>query len=237
MSFIDVKDVGIQAVSHSRMKTHEGCPRKAMYKFIQKLKEPGNEAMERGLKLHKDLENYVISLTQDKKVNRNIPHDGVYKIISSSILEAIKGRWFETKEVLPEQQVAFDKDWNVTSWFGPAAWMRVVYDLSIYEKDKSHAELWDYKSGKVYDDHDQQADLYALSAFKQGYEAVTVKFFYLDKDIVQPYNYDQSEVPALEEAVQERAEKVTSDRTFPTNPSWRCKYCHFRRDNGGPCVH
>lgn len=64
--FISVKDIGIQAVSHSRMKTHEGCPRKAMFKFIDKLKEPPNDAMERGLAMHQELENWLLAVKGEK---------------------------------------------------------------------------------------------------------------------------------------------------------------------------
>jgi len=247
-NFIDVKDIGINAVSHSRMKTHEGCPRKAMFKFVQKLKEPGNEAMNRGLAMHKELEDWV-NLTLHNKHEEgdtvSIPRTKIYDKIRSDLAEVMEwaiNRWGKMSNereylIFPEQQVAFDKEWLQCDWFGANAWMRVVYDLTAYSPDKKRWELWDYKSGKVYDDHDQQADLYALSAFKQGAEQVTVKFYYLDKDMVQPYHYDVSEVAGLLDTILSRAAAVTEDRTWATNPSWKCKWCHFQKAKGGPCVH
>ena len=238
MSFIKMEDVGIQAVSHSRMKTHEGCPRKAKYKFIDKMKEPGNEAMDRGLEVHKDYENWLIKFTgKECEGNGYLPNYAV----SKQLEEDIKAVWHpepdKRYDVQAEQQIAFTRNWELTSWFGQDAWMRVVLDYGAQSPDKAHMILGDYKTGKVYDDHDQQADLYALAGFKMGAERVDVKFYYCDQNLVQPYSYTIEELPGLVESVEARANIVTTDRNFPTNPSWKCRYCHFRRDNGGPCAH
>jgi len=235
MSFISMEDVGITAVSHSRMKTHEGCPRKAKYKFIDKLKEPGNDAMNRGLEIHKQLEGWMVNGLKPKGGDYSdgvdIPRTGIYNRIRKDVARLKLGGY----SLQPELQAAYDKDWEPCSWFGPQAWMRVVYDYVATHG--THHVLADYKTGKVYEDHDQQADLYALSAFKSGATAVDVVFYYIDQNTVQPYTYDPDELPALEEQVLARAEAVTSDRLYPTNFSWRCEYCHFRRENGGPCAH
>jgi hypothetical protein len=39
--------------SYSRLKVFESCPKKAEYAFIQRIKEPGNKAMDRGKDIHK----------------------------------------------------------------------------------------------------------------------------------------------------------------------------------------
>ena len=182
-SFIDMKDIGIQAVSHSRMKTHEGCPRKAMYKFVEKIKEPGNDAMNRGLEVHSGYEHWLLKHT------------------------------------------------------GPAAWMRVVFDSAFTSPNKEHIVLNDYKTGKVYDDHDDQAELYAVAGRKMGAKKVNVKFYYMDQNTVQPYKFDENELDALVDKIEARALKVTSDRLFPTKPSWKCKWCFFSKQKGGKCAH
>ena len=234
MSFIDVKDLGIRAVSHSRMKTHEGCPRKAMYKFIDKLQEPGNDAMNRGLEVHKELENWLLCVNGKKyEGTGTAPRGKVYDVIRGDVSDYSRYRY----EVNPEQQVAFDKEWNVCDWFGANAWMRVVFDLAATSPCKNHIFIGDYKTGKVYDDHDQQADLYAVAGYQMGAASVDVAFYYIDQNQVQRYTYDRDELEQLVSVVEARAAQVTEDRIFATNPSWRCKYCHFRKENGGPCVH
>lgn len=162
------------------------------------------------------------------------PRGDVYDVIRGDISGFFKDKY----DVSPEAQVAFDKEWQVCDWFGANAWMRVVFDVVAKSKCGNHIFLGDYKSGKVYpEDHDQQADLYAVAGYYLGAASVDVAFYYLDAKQVQRYEYDREELESLVATVEARAEKVTSDRVFPTNPSWRCRYCHFRKENGGPCVH
>jgi CRISPR/Cas system-associated exonuclease Cas4 (RecB family) len=238
MSFISAEDIGIQAVSHSRMKTHESCPRKAKYKFIDKLKEPGSPAMDRGLEIHKGLEEwckFMLGREHDIDASTKIPSNGVYRTIREDLRALNKGQ--DKYKVEPELQVAFNKDWKIVDWFAPDTWMRVVFDFVAVSQCGNHMVLGDYKTGKVYDDHDDQADLYAVAGYYMGAASVDVKFYYVDQNTIQPYEYDRDELEALVAEIEARAEKVTSDRIFPTNPSWRCKYCHFRAENGGPCPH
>ena len=238
MSFINQEDVGIQAVSHSRMKTHEGCPRKAKYKFIDKLKEPPNPAMERGLEIHKNLEHWVNAVFANEvheEYDGSTVRGGIYDHIRTVCSEDFLGKPKYIVEA--ERQVAFNRNWEVVDWFAPDCWVRVVFDVVATSPCGSHMFLYDWKTGKIYDDHDDQADLYAVAAYKMGARAADVKFFYIDQDTVQPYEYSTDELESLVADVEARAELVTSDRLFPTNPGWRCKYCHFRRENGGPCAH
>ena len=238
MSFIKTEDIGIQAVSHSRMKTHEGCARKAKYKFIDKLKEPSNEAMDRGLEKHKELENWVNAVIGEPFGGSGaIPRSGIYDRIRDHCAQDFWGKGSPKYDVKAEMQVAFNREWAMCDWFGPEAWMRVVFDAVGVSPCGNHIVLYDWKTGKVYDDHDEQANLYAVAGYYMGAASVDVKFFYLDQNIIQPYNYDREELEGLVKDIEARAEAVTSDRIFATNPSWRCKYCHFRRENGGPCAH
>ena len=241
MSFISVEDIGIQAVSHSRMKTHEGCARKAKYKFIDRLKEPSNEAMERGLQKHKELEHWVNTMAGHavhEDYDGSKIRGGIYDTIREHYAQDLLGkRQAEHYKVSAEMQVAFNREWEVCDWFGPQTWMRVVFDLVGISPCGNHIVLYDWKTGKIYPDHDEQADLYAVAGYYMGAASVDVKFFYLDQNTVQPYNYDRDELESLVEKVEARAKAVTSDRIYATNPSWRCQYCHFRAENGGPCPH
>ena len=45
--------------SYSRLTTYEGCPKKAYYSSVKKIREPGNKYMERGKEVHKNCENYI----------------------------------------------------------------------------------------------------------------------------------------------------------------------------------
>jgi CRISPR/Cas system-associated exonuclease Cas4 (RecB family) len=223
VSFIKMEDIGIQQLSHSRMKTHEQCPRKARYKFIDKLKEPSSEAMDRGSRVHKELEDWLAGELGTLRSEVQVPTTGVYAAIRSKVAELIADGY----DVSPERQAAFTVDWEPCPWFGPQVFMRVVYDWEAV-KDQ-HAVLCDYKTGKMYDDHEQQAKLYALGAFKEHkVNAVEVVFYYIDQCMMKVFKYTRDDEFGLQAGVMERANRVRMDRLFPTNPSWKCKYCHFR---------
>jgi CRISPR/Cas system-associated exonuclease Cas4 (RecB family) len=232
MTFIKMEDIGIQALSHSRMKTHEQCPRKAKYKFIDKLKEPSNEAMERGSTIHKELENWMIELLDKGESDVPIPSTGAYAAVQARVKELVE----EGYSISPESQVAFTREWEPCDWFAPNTWMRVVYDFVAVGPD--HVVVADYKTGKVYDDHEEQAKLYAMGCFHEhDVSSVEVVFYYLDQSSMQVYNYTRDDIYLLNVGILERANRVNMDRLFPTNPSYKCRWCHFRKENGGPCAH
>ena len=59
MSFASKIVRKITSWSFSRWNVYEECPAKAKYKFIDKLKEPGSAAMDRGTALHKQCEDFL----------------------------------------------------------------------------------------------------------------------------------------------------------------------------------
>lgn len=219
----------IQQLSHSRMKTWEQCPRKAKYKFIDKLKEPGSEAMDRGLAVHKQIEEWIKGGCADK-----CPPAAAGR--GRSIMGYISQANANGADIHTELQVAVNADWKRTEWFGHDVYQRVVYDLLIIHED--YAMVADHKTGKVYDDHEQQMELYAASVMSiYGVDEVECVIFYLDQNHTQSCKYDSSNLDALKRRVDDRARVIMSDRTFATNPSYKCRWCHFRKENGGPCPH
>ena len=59
MSFDKLTEKKIKAWSFSRYDTYKQCPFKAKLRYIDKLKEPKSEAMERGSDIHKLCEDYI----------------------------------------------------------------------------------------------------------------------------------------------------------------------------------
>lgn len=210
----------IIALSHSRMKTWETCPRKAQYKFVNKLKEPGSPAMDRGSEVHSTLEHFL----QGKEVSLEAftPETQEYMAELSAL-----------GDVQPEMQVAFDRDWNVVEWFHPSVFMRVVYDALV---DTSNVTVVvDHKTGKKYDDHVQQEQLYAFTTYLLYGKPVEVQFNYTDLNEVTSTTYDVSEMEGLKLLVEERAKPILDDEDFHPNPSYKCRWCFFRKSNMGPC--
>lgn len=235
MSFIT--NPRIIALSYSRIKTHKECPRKAKYKFIDRMKEPGNLAMDRGSEVHKQLEEYI-----DQK--RDVPEILLRAPGVRAFIDVLR----EIEEVETEKQYAFDQYWRQTEWFSPSVYMRVVYDAVLWEPETASVLVVDHKTGKRYADHEDQRKHYAYAAFQlwPDIEEVTPRFLYIDLDQVDygttavappPVFHRDKDFKWLQDFCEEEARQVREDSIFPTRPTARCNWCHFRRSNQGPCDH
>lgn len=227
MGFVEDR---IYALSNSRINTYDpdqgGCPKKAYYKFILKLKEPENDAMARGQRLHKMQQDLIETKSADFPVALRRVEEPLLMLLSSP------------GKLSAEHQLAFDDQWNLVDWFDSATAWRVVYD-AVLEQDNA-ITIQDLKSGKMYSHHDIEMDRYALTAFmwKPDIDEVTVEYHYCDQGQVRRGVYTRAEdLPPLEEAFRKVMAKIRADRLFAANPSYKCKWCFQRRSAGGKCDH
>lgn len=223
----------ITAWSYSRLACYEECPRKHQYRNIRKLDEPKGDAMFRGIKIHNEAAKFLEGKTDRVPVS-------CLKFMPELI---------ELKTFTPivEQKWAFTKKMKPTSWMAKDCWLRATLDIGLIYGDGT-GEAIDLKTGKMYDDYDDQLDLFAHTLFKmhptEVTKSVTVRLWYLDagEEVVR----EISKAQALErfEGLTERAEIMMSAKRFPPNPSWKCGGinkagepwgCHWRKSNGGPC--
>ncbi len=218
----------ITAVSYSRMKTWAQCPAKANYKFVQKLKEPDSMYAARGTELHKMCEDYL-NAGCEGQVPPALDKVGLLLVQLYDELES-----FDT-----ELQISFDADWQVVDWFSPATKMRVVYDV-LGKTSSTVGLVVDHKSGRVYDDHHEQLELYALTALikDEELEEVDAYALYIDQGHISPrITVTRDDMDIIREKWEAKMETVMSDTVFAPSPNRSCRWCHFRRSNGGPCDH
>ena len=117
----------------SKLDTYRACPAKFAFQYIKKLPSPGSPAMERGSKMHENIESYLNGWVQEL-----MPEVMAWK----DSLDELKEKDFKA-----EQALGFDKDWNkLPDWFHKSTWLRVKMDASYVEGDKGSAI--DFKSGK-----------------------------------------------------------------------------------------
>ena len=226
MAFVEPR---IYALSNSRINTYDpdqgGCPKKAYFKFILKLKEGENDAMARGQRLHKMQEVFLTD-------------GGDFPVALRKIEAPLTSLATSHGEISAEHQIAFDIDWNEVEWFSSDAAWRVIYDAVVEQLETITVQ--DLKSGKIYDHHDLEMDRYAMSAFmwRPEIDEVTVEYHYCDQGQVSRGVYTRSEdLPALEEAYEKVATKIRADHLFAANPSYKCKWCFQRKSIGGMCDH
>ena len=214
----------ITAWSFSRYMDYLQCPLKAKFKFIDRLKEPDNPAFEKGKRIHKLAEDFA------KGTIKTLPAD----------LKLLKAPFTALRKEKPhvELQWAFDTQWKAVEWFGPTAHFRLVLDaMSYIEKPSPVLRMIDHKTGKEYPYHNDQLSLYALGGFKRYPEVQTIssELWYIDTGKVVEMQFRREEESALEKDWKKRTAKMLKDTSFKPTPNDKCRWCHFRNSNGGPC--
>lgn len=221
----------IDAWSFSRWWDYSTCPYKAGLKHVMKIKEPGNAAMERGSDIGRLGEDYL-----NKKLKSAPAEFNEFKKPVTD-LRALKA--------VPERQWAFNKLWQPVDWFAKNAWARIKIDAFAFLTPKQDtAKIIDFKTGKPKDHHQLQLGLYALGGFHTfaKLRKALTGLWYLDHPKQKDTNpaeeeYDRKEMPLIQKAWDKRLKPMFEDTTFKPKPGFHCRFCHFRKSNGGPCKH
>jgi CRISPR/Cas system-associated exonuclease Cas4 (RecB family) len=220
--------------SYSRFTDYEQCPLKCKLKHIDKLREPDNEHTRRGTITHKLAEQFV---------------RGQLRAYPKELGKYFKERFLELRKLSTvecEKQWAFDRNWNAVGWFDANCWVRIKMDAHhlVVSKRKGKTILFettvftiDYKTGRQHPEHEAQRSLYALGAFHMYPDAksVHVEHWYLDSGDVGQDDYKASQLPELIKRWEQETRAMLNDKRFAPKPGPHCRYCHFRKNNGGPC--
>lgn len=217
----------ITAWSYSRWACYDGCAQQAKYKFIEKRFEPTSPPMQRGTEIHKISEDYIKADARPK-----IPSE--LKKLDKAYVEAWK------LNAIAEEQWAFTADWEETDWFGSDTWCRIKVDIQVIPEDRV-IKIIDVKTGKVRDDYENQLELYATGALLlYDVDKVICENWYVDQGEIrggekEGFVYTPDDLEPLKAGWNKRVKKMLADTRFAPNPSDKCRWCHFRKANGGPC--
>jgi RecB family exonuclease len=215
-------DQVIQAWSYSRYTTYEACPFKAKLLYIDKFKEPGSQAMDKGIAVHSEIERYL------KLATEPVPQSAI-KLCAD--YEELKAR-----KPYVELEVCFDKDWNPVDWFAKNAWVRIKIDALVKEDD--YCYIVDHKTGKVRDSYDPQLELYALTGLLMfpNVNTVDTSLYFVDAGRkLDGQRYVRADLDLLKAKWTDRVNGMLTDTIFEATPNQWCKYCAFRKSEGGPC--
>lgn len=214
----------VTAWSYSRLKTWELCPFQLKCKTILRLKEPDSMYAARGTEIHKHADAFIAG---------EAPKETLNKVVK--FLEPFRAGPTD-RIVTTERQQGITKDWEFTSWFGPLTWLRVVYDLHV--KTGPKVDIVDHKTGKVYEeDHAFQRDLYSTSAMADPtVEESSARMIYIDQGTESKvFRITRKDFKERRQYWDERSAPMLADDIFAPRPNDKCKYCHYRKTNGGPC--
>jgi len=67
-------------------------------------------------------------------------------------------------------------------------------------------------------------------------DSVSTEVCYIDlKKRIQLKTYTREQLDELKEWLTSRITKIENDDVYAPKPDYGCRWCHFRKSNGGPC--
>jgi len=206
----------------SKLDVYRSCPQKFEYQFIEKIKQPGSDAMERGSKMHEEIEHYLNGWSTKLGPDTEDWQEA---------LDALKLQDFKG-----EQALGFDKDWvKLPDWFDKRTWLRVKMD-AFYRLDDNMTVI-DFKSGKYRVPSTDQIELYAIAGLSifPDIKNVTAEFWFLDTDDVHSVNYTADQLLNLRKKYEVAVQPMYNDELWEPTPSRECRWCSYSRTKGGKC--
>ncbi len=223
------------AISWSRWSDFAQCPRKFYLKYVEKDKgfqeDPQNKSphLVRGENLHKQLERYVLwkhDMATNVLVDGNPPAQPAMSPETASLMTAIDRLMATSTAVLPETQLAIDRNWKQVEWFSKSAAIRAILDLIALRPD--HAIVWDYKSGKYKPYADECGQLHLSAAMiiaLKGIDYVDVSYLFLDEKRPEGVRVTQEDSVKIIKIFNERYEQVNAEVTWSPKRNEYCGYC------------
>lgn len=212
----------ITAWSYSRYSSYEQCPFKTKLTTIDKLKEPQNDALAKGVAVHSEIERYL------KLPNESLPQSAIKLCADYEELKA--------KKPYVELEVCFNKDWQSVDWFAKDAWVRIKVDALVKQDD--YCLIVDHKTGRVRDSYEPQLELYALTGLLMfpSVNTVDTELWFVDAGRkVEGQRYTRNDLEMLKARWTDRVTPMLEDVEFRPTPNQYCRSCHFSKSNAGIC--
>jgi RecB family exonuclease len=205
--------------SYSALDAFETCPRKyEASNFLKTVPFVTSEAMARGNRVHKFMEDYV-------KEGTPVPA-GLTKL--KSLVDKITPR---ATEVHAEQQIAINYDLKQVGYFaGDVAW-RAKLDLTVLHPPGMI--VVDYKTSSEPRETIDQLEMNILMAFVRypDIERARGIFAYTDhKD--RHRDIARTDIPRIVDGIYPRLERLRlaqERRDFPPTPCYLCKFCPVKK--------
>lgn len=218
---------GLTAWSWSRYETYAQCPFKFAQEVFHNNRQPQNESMRRGAKMHDEIADFLRKKT-----------DVVPPCVKNHTDIVMDLR--ENHDPIVEQKWGFNKTWGRTTYFGDNVWLRASLDALVLYPDHT-GEAIDWKSGRRYKKNDEQIELFGLVALVRypNLHKITTRLTYVDMDAgPESEVYDEFHAKDKEKLKRKWEDKVRpmfEDTILAPRQNDRCHFCHLNRSNGGPC--
>lgn len=208
--------------SYSAIKLYEQCPLKYKLTRIDHLVEPSGDAANRGKTIHAEIEAIL-------KGGLNLLSDDIKH------LEEKLSNWIKVNGQ-SELPVGINDKWEPVDFNAEDVMFRGIIDLFIKE-ESGRATVLDFKTGK-HRDYSDQVSVYSTVILSTMPDVDTVENVIEFIDLAKTDKYKpitRSDLPRLQLQLKSRITAIEKDKIYAPNPSVLCKWCHFRKSNGGPC--
>ncbi len=212
--------------SLTSLSTYEKCPLQYKFRYIDRIETTMQSgAASRGSELHGALEGFLTGKSE------TLPNEINFY---TSLCKALKDQG-----AIAEHTIKLDRNWEPVA---EGHWYKGVLDVKILHRatpdsDPHEATVIDWKTGKIYPEHDDQKSIYSLAVFAEepSVQRVRARHIYLDLGKERERVFDRNEVHQLRTAWEHRVARLEGAQEFIPNPSYTCRFCPFSKGNSGPC--
>ena len=210
-------------ISYSGKKLYQRCPYAWAWAYIHGNRSEQGRAAARGEELHKLLEEFFLGNTPYPKTEKTLrPWQRYMENLAAQGLA-------------PEAEVGVRDDWTKCKFDDPKAYARGKLDGRLVQARK--LKIFDWKSGKVYDDHEFQGEMYIALEGTDGYEYET-HFVYLDQyPLVKSRTYGVDAHIPIRDTLKVEIDAIRLATDYPPTPSEsKCQWCDISWRRGGHCT-
>jgi hypothetical protein len=196
------------------------CPARFDFRYNKKLKEPKGAAATRGTDVHGKIESFL-------KGEIDMPPHVEF---GGHLINDMKVRNF-----MSEIQFTMNEEWQPVPH--GTGWITGFVDSYLLEKGV--VEMGEWKTGGVYDNHEEQRNIYLTMALSCNPEAerAVINTIYLDKGQKAELRMARENLQIHQEHWSKKVEPIQADTFFSPRPGQHCKWCGFAKSKGGPCAH
>ena len=227
--------------SFSKINTHQQCPRKFKYIYVDKaprLEEP-SIPLAKGKFIHLLLEHHgdLQKVKQDKEFKEIVAvlgKDGIrdnYKIYTDFKKSAIGKKFTGFNEVFTELKLGLSQDlefFNYDSYKDPNLLLRGYIDAGFEVNNR--LLLVDWKTGKIPNTTNWgQLLYYSIGLFsKMPYDEIVIAYVYIEHQKVIHKKVTRKNIMKYKKALLDSIEPIEEDVHFKKNETALCDWCPFQ---------
>jgi CRISPR/Cas system-associated exonuclease Cas4 (RecB family) len=210
-----------KAISYSGLSLYRKCPKAWHDAYVLGNRSEAGAAANRGTEIHKEIEDYF---------------NGLVERITHSALHKWKAYFFglAPRNPVPEMKLGACSAWSPMAFDDATANVRGAMDLVTVGEAATH--IIDWKTGKVYPEHEKQADFYAALSAAYHKQPTVVTMAYIDQSTTTPYTYSVGKCEELQGKLGEEIAELRLVEEYPATPNpVSCRWCNLSWRVGGTC--